>query len=230
MAPWGSNFGFFLLFWYLEVKGDGLLVRRFPLQLYWIHTETYMKEEQWQLLGIQKIPKQIKSCGGELMQRKLFLLKQAASQAGDLLPSTDPRRKWADVKEKEARWEGRQQDLSHRALWEVTLCTRKDTTWLLAWQYPVRYSRISSLKMIVWQMKSIRKSTRNPRILWIRRIWLDLRAFFLGLISVMTDFPSNIELGSPWGTPCTMEADLSSGVMMMGAFWHMCTFTVRGHA
>lgn len=44
----------------------------------------------------------------------------------------------------------------------------------------------------------------NPKIntsIWIRRIWLDLTAFFLGLISVTTDFPSDIELGSPWGTP-----------------------------
>lgn len=36
--------------------------------------------------------------------------------------------------------------------------------------------------------------------LWISRIWLDLTAFFLGLISVMTDFPSTIEFWSPWGT------------------------------
>lgn len=43
----------------------------------------------------------------------------------------------------------------------------------------------------------------NPphRILWIRRTWQDLRAFFLGLISVTNDFPSDIEQGSPWGTP-----------------------------
>lgn len=32
---------------YLQVKGDGLLERRFPLQLYWIHTQTSIREDNF---------------------------------------------------------------------------------------------------------------------------------------------------------------------------------------
>lgn len=85
-----------------------------------------------------------------------------------------------------------------------TACNRKDTACDCCLYNIVCYSTTRSLKMTWMDCLTDEinpKISPPPRILWIRRIWLDLRAFFLGLISVMTDFPSNIELGSPWGTP-----------------------------
>lgn len=200
MAPWGSNLGFFCLFLLFAGQRRVPAGEAFPpLQLFWIKTETYMKKRAGATFVHQNTHKADTILSGQVDAKTDVLTKTSQDIGWEFI--TDARRKWADVKEKEARWEGRQQDLSHWALWEVTACNSKDTAHDCCLDN-ILYVSSTALSLKMTWIDCLTDEI-NPKIntsLWIRRIWLDLRAFFLGLISVMTDFPSNIEVGSPWGT------------------------------
>lgn len=164
---------------YLQVKGEGLLVRCFPTTTHLNQDWNHMKRKAAAAFVNRDTPKQIKL----LSERVVPTYRRHTREC-----KTDAKREWADVRREESKRD--------------TTFIRKDTTPYCCLDNVLDVSRDPrSLQMhwIVYLTDEI-----NPKIntsIWIRRIWRDLKAFSSSLISVMNDFPSNIELRSPLGTP-----------------------------